>query len=397
MRVSMRRITILLFLLFLIEPAGMRELFPVFSRYFYALGFIIDIIILLSVYTRRKVKITKLILVYISLFLWGLFVTILGSGTTRAYVACWIRPLLLLLYMEIEKANLDAFAIDTKILLEIYAIINLFCILWFPDGMYEMKTMSRIGYTACWFLGYKSSFQYYLIPLYALAIWRIDAHKEKTWNILIIALIHVETVLAFNAMLIIGLLVLDGLFIASFKNKGGVLKLKIYYTIIVAVNIAIIFAFTKLLNINLISYVIDTILGKSSSLMKRQEVWEIGLRYIPKKILTGYGYLTTTELYNYFKIAQAHLHNQFLDMMIKFGIVGLALFIIIIHLCMKKAQANAKHDIFAGHICTFVFAIFLMVTIEIFTTGESITIWFIIFLGYYSGYLKTSQNLRSLQ
>ncbi len=397
MKVSIRKIIVFIFLLFLIEPAGMRGIFPAFSRYFYDIGFVIDIVIILNIYAYRKIRLSKLLLAFSGLFLWGLLVTIFGSGVTRAYVTCWMRPLLLLYYMEIAKKNLDTLAIDIKILLEIYTIINLFCLIRFPDGMYELKTMSRVGYTACWFLGYKSSFQYYLTPLYVLAIWRIDSNKEKAWNTFIIILIHIETVLAFNAMLIVGLLVLDGFYIASFVKKAGIMKLKIYYVIITAANIAIIFAFTKLLSINLISYAVDTILGKTSSLMRRQELWKIGLENIPKKLLTGYGYLTTTELYSYFKITQTHLHNQFLDMMIKYGVVGLALFLFTIHLCMKKAQAYANHNIFAGHICTFVFVIFLMVTVEIFTAGESTAIWFIIFLGYYSSYLKTNQTPRSLQ
>lgn len=231
-------------------------------------------------------------------------------------------------FMDRElKYNLNFFIKTFTIYQVIYVIINLFTIIIFPNGMYQVGAYSR-----CYFLGYDNTHINVQLPAIALvaiiSIWKYKRINFKAWAI--ITIVSISALITFSATSVVGL----GIFIWGVivllprKNKKR-------YRIIKApspLTTFILFGVISILLIGGYSFggikgnLLD-LFGKDSTLASRTLLWENSLLNISKEPLWGYGYETgdivSSKLVNIFGQSGWGLspHNFYLAVLYTGGII----------------------------------------------------------------------------
>ena len=95
--------------------------------------------------------------------------------------------------------------------------------LLYPEGAYSTNM-----YQENWFLGYKSSFQYVFFPLLFLAL--VYNYYNNEWLNLgfVQMMIHVETILAWNAMFLVVLFIFDIILLCRLLRFEHLLNVRNY-------------------------------------------------------------------------------------------------------------------------------------------------------------------------
>ncbi len=375
---------ILLTLIFLplIQPEGINRLIPVLGQYFYGYytSFAVSLIaLLLFVYTKMisksNNKITKTTVIWLTFIAFMIVMTALREGSIYSVINCWYKSVAIWLVFETYKDNIFIPLKVIEIILEIMLCINLVCVIVYPEGMY---TNNYLGYTDNWFLGYKSSLQYIVLP-YLTIIAMFYVYKLERLNFYFgMIVIHVQAFLCLNLMLCIGLMVFDFLFFFNVIKKYMSIGIKTYSMLIVAANIVIVFFFEPLLNFDLVDVFLTSIEGKMNNMITRFNMWQIGLNAIYEKPLLGYGFLTGDDMILMFDILQPHLHNQFLQLLLTVGIVGLSIFIALLIHILNIAGKNIRFDS-TKILLLSLFVLFVCVLVEIFVSSSGYLIWSINF------------------
>lgn len=376
----MRKIQLILvciIILSCIKPAGISEMYPIIDVYLYnylALlcgGIIIPLTLVSSKKTSPPFLILLIYIVYISI------ITFFGNNElTFQYIKSWFYSLILICLFELLKNRLVLLLRVSLLVLEFLTIANLYFMILFPDGAYT----AEIGYTDCWLLGYKSSFQYYFFPLLLFAFIFYHYNRELLNLIFVLFLIHVETILSWNVMFLIVLLLID-LAICFDLIKYKVFSIRIYILSVLLINIMFVFLYTDMLKQNATAFFFTSILGKDESMMSRMIMWDMALKKIPENLLLGVGYINSNVMYRIAKLSQPHLHNQILMLIYTGGIVGTSIFMLFLKTIIGKL--HRYYNLYTAKLISFfIFALFVSVVVEVFTTGGSMMIWPIFFMGY---------------
>ena len=365
--------------LFFIKPIGIEYLSETInSIYDYGtyFAFFISVVLFVAKSMSRK-RISTPLIIFIVYMAYMVLNTAFQDGPVINCMRIWGLSFATMCLFESFKKNYCMLLRVWEVLLSLLCFINLVMILQYPLGMYVLE---GTGYTSCWLLGYKSSFQYYFIPL--LLISSLFAQYKHEWKIHLfnLAIIHLSSVLAWNAMFVVSILIYDVLFFLKIYEKE-VFNVHNTSIVVIGTNVAFVFFSTIMTQFAPLYYFFNNILGKTNNLMIRFLNWNKSFEFILANPVFGYGHTTGREMMSYFHISVMHIHNQFLHVMLQGGGIGLILFVLIFYTVCKHIDDN--HNLKASKsILLVLFALFISVVVEIFFTYLANLIWPITLLGY---------------
>ena len=261
--------------------------------------------------------------------LWEPIATIL-NGKSVADIGSLVNNLgiALVSYMAL-RVSYDAFIKALAKVSGTYVILNFLSVVLFPGGMYATEK-----YTQNYFLSYRTAWlTAYLLALTTVLLWNENAHTHasKRFSAAVIIAAAVSMVMQWTA---------TGLF--CFTLAGCVLavytyrkrrSIKIQWLILIEAIVFWIVVIARLMD--MFSFLLVNVLKKDLTLTFRTRIWDNALNSIQKNFLFGVGRLSTEQMRQYLGFGASHPHNNYLAVLMCFGIVGLTLLILTIY-CSNK-------------------------------------------------------------
>ena len=332
-RVSCIELLAFLSVFFLIEP-------PYLSvqsgpHKIYLLGSMIAIVfVCLLVYYYKKIS---LIMGTIALFYVFLLTNTFFKGgdvETLLRQISLVVPLCLL-FDILLKTKYKYMAIKSlKTILYTYVLINLFTVIFFPNGIFNLT-----GAEHSWFLGHKNSIGKYIMLLFLAN--DLDAYySDKTGTfqnfilhgsaILTLVLIHSVT-----SLIVISAYVLAKLTIRYFRIIKKIFTVK---NLIIA-NVLFFVLVIKLHIQDLFANVITLYLNKDLSFSGRTYLWDRAIKNIASHPVFGYGILTPEAAAARNGYTNASVHNLLLDYLLIGGVVAI-IFLVAMHIMLSYRVKN---------------------------------------------------------
>lgn len=344
-------------------------------------------------FLKKKRRIEKTTLVLMLFVLYNVLLTIIKNGDLRGVASVWLYTVPIILLLEINKDRLSFFLKIILIFLETLILLNLLFIMIFPGGLYNNGVDGRM-----WILGYKSSLQCYVFP--AVIISFIFSEQENNYKhfIFILGVSHLVCVCESNAMLLVGLILIDLIFLFGFYKKVRLSKIMIIASIIfiIVANLIVVVYTSSFLSNHYIHYFIVSVLGKRPDLSMRTSNWEAVLPVIAKNPIFGYGYTSDSVRAHMYGRTTAHAHNLILECLYENGMIGLSMFAILNFYVIKTINKNMKYGI--SIILYFALLVFyIMYIFENLFQKSCGFMWLTILLGAYIPYFnKSNASIRSL-
>lgn len=293
-----------------------------------------------------------------------LFATICGSRDLYGYMSANFSSLAVCLMFDIWLEKSPKTLVSEFRILEWLVYANFVTILLFPKGMYRTDL-----YTANWLLGYKNYQIRTILPIVCMSLirsyWRYGRISLRIWVLLICS--AVTFVLVDSATSLVGYAVFVGLLMLYHSKKRAIPRvITLTNVLIVSVIVFICIIFFNLQNS--LSYLIETLLGRSLTFTGRLQVWGMSISRFLKKPILGYGYLSGDEFVKMFNggKAWAHPHNYMFYILLTGGLLlGI---IIVIGYCMASREINKNISSIYSKIILFTLCAFLVMGIT-----ESIT------------------------
>ena len=360
----------------LLGPEGLKTLSPVTYCVFFKIFKLLDLSFIIFLFIRKYLKhkkVSPFLVLFLVMIGINVGLTVLYHGAVyeclNVYICSVGMIMLLNLYEEDIYKVLDVAFFYLSFLL----IANLFFILLFPKGMYHSGGPE--SYTLNWLLGYKSSLQYYALPAYCLGMIRIKNNIGKLVESAVIIVCHLSAVLADNRMLIVGLLLLDIIFLTRMNQLYNIFNAAFYGVAAVGANITLLlFPYN---NIHIISFILtDKNLENS-----RGRMWNVTMEWIKKSWMIGYGNTQSSIRYEMYG-RWPHSHNQILELLFQGGVVLLIAYIILnIYVIwnLMKHRSRATAQVLAACI----FSLYIMTCVEIFTRYIGTMLWLLFALSEY--------------
>ena len=363
-----------------IRPAGMHELMPFLDLVIYKYLAVScgTFVILFTMFKITQLQVSRIFVILFCYLLLLLFITYIKAGNVGLFVQSWFYPTVVICLFENNKGNAKFLFRSMFFILEFLVFVNLIFMLLYPDGAY-----STTMYQENWFLGYKSSFQYMFFPLLLLAL--VYNHYYYEWlNLgIVLALIHIETIMAWNAMFLVVLFIFDIVLFCRLLRFEHLFSVQNYVASVILINILFVFFLIQLLSNPTLSYLFKDILGKSDSLISRITMWTMAIKNIISNPIIGLGYISSDDIVKLSGIRQGHVHNQLLQLVLTSGIVGFSIFMFYVWEVLRKM--SKQYDLYLSRlVALFIWGIFLATIVEIFISPQAMCIWPLFFIGYYA-------------
>ena len=379
---------LLLIIIFpLIPPEGIYTLIPVMYSLIYsywcAASYLMTAAFFAICFFRFKngmrKHITSLIMSVFFVFL-VLALTVINNGNLRYAVFSYAPCLVMCLLIYTFRNKLNLLISVFLIVLEFWIYINLIAMILYPNGMYYVESN---GTFYAWIFGYKSSFQYYILPALCFGWLNWKYQKQNLRFMILVAACIYETLFSHNAMLLGGSFIILMLILFDSKRFDNLLNIRNYSIGIIISNLLVLFFTTWITRTNLGQMLLDR-LGKNSTLSYRASlIWPMTLTYIKKNPWIGYGVANPeTRAGIYGLDAATHAHNQFLEIMYTGGLVLFVVFLFIYGNAFIKLLKNRNLES-TRILSASLFVMFMMVTVEVFTRRIGGGVWAIIFLCEY--------------
>ncbi|MFC5446779.1 O-antigen ligase family protein [Paenibacillus aestuarii] len=338
----------LIFVLFLFpffEPLSLRyvlssSIAPIFEylRFFFS-------IIVIFVYFNVNKRISKSVF-FLVFFMMAYFVVSLSSirWTLLAFFIVDITGIIMF-FEIVMRRNKGTIIVSMFYLLFALCFINLIYLLVQPEGITSIgsqEVWNTAGYYNTIydyvnFLERDNRLMNFLLPLWcSMMICYCKGYISKRMTFIVMLIIGMTLILVWSATSIIGGLVISitYFFIVVCKRKMRLLTFRNLALLLFIVNTAIL-----IFNIqDKLSYFIEDILGKSSTLTGRTFIWEIAKSMIADSPLIGYGTREKGYIIAIFG-STWYAHNFVLDILIQGGIVLLVTFLFFIYSCYKSASS----------------------------------------------------------
>lgn len=322
----------------LMVPEGATYIWPIFGgflwRYYRWLTCII--VVFLYALTRYRFTINKLYVLQLIFFSYILFITLMRKASLREYLTNYLPILCSILLLELFSFHLDVYFKTVFVYLLVLAVFNLIFITLYPDGMYT--SISVLGYTKNWLLGYKSSFQIYLYPLFIFSLLNLSYGKWKFVSWFSVLVIYIQTFIAGNMMLLVVISVIAVISLTKIGRISWIYNPVLDVIVFAFLNVFIV-SF-RFLNISYIYNFLTEVLGKSTTLSGRDYVWANTLLKISNNLIFGYGKVASVTRQSELR-GLPHAHNQFLECIYQGGIVGLIIFCLVLFFAMNCIYKNS--------------------------------------------------------
>lgn len=369
----------------LIIPEGLSHiswgLYTIIYNYWGAVAKLIIFGLFMSTFLLRK-KIACISLSAIIFLVISFVCTYINEGSLTQWFSNFSICIFTCMLIKYNRDRLVQVVNIYYIIILFFLVINLLCMIQYPGGMYISE---ETKYYQNWFLGYKSSLQYYVIPAMCFSWLRVKYNKKLVEFYLTFILCIFESFLADNAMLIVGSVVMTLLALFNFINLTKLFNIRNYIIAILIGNVVLIFFNTWFVNTSIGRTLLHA-LGKGTTLTWRASViWPNSLSAISQNIIFGNGVLPLdTRRSMYGNVAGAiHAHNQLLEILFIGGIVLFAsyvLFHVWIYISLNKYKKLETSKVLAASILI----IYMMVIVEVFLREIASPFWLILILAAYS-------------
>ena len=230
--------------------------------------------------------------------------------------------------------------------LRIIAVLSLACVLFFPS----YGVSDWVKHEGEWqgIFDYKNAFGS-IMALSVLVEWQLPTHTRSSKVVNRLALLISAVLLVFSSS-ITALVALIGsfLFIQLYKLAAQRLRIPLYA--IVLATLLIIASGVTVLLVN--SEKVASILGRTSDLTGRTEIWSQVMSYIPERPVLGYGYSgfwfgASSESFAVDRAMGTRImysHNGYLEILLYLGAVGFLLTLAFIWTGMNRAYYCSERD-----------------------------------------------------
>lgn len=288
---------------------------------------------------------------------WKCVVAFINSESINSY----LKDVIIFMGVVITTAyfmerDFKDFLWSTSLLMDLLVCINFFSFLFIPKGFGTDATGNIIYF---WNTS-KHIISLYIVAFTLNIFTSICVYKKnKIVYMLLNLLIIVDLLLEWPGTALIGmglyLILILGLIFTKKEKKAIFYNPWLYFFVGISVNIAIVFFRVQ----DIFSYLIVDVLGKNLTFTGRVYIWDISLKLIKEKWIIGYG---SSDLITY-KGYSLMAHNQFLDILVQAGVVGLILFLLYLTRIVKQLYSNRKKKT-AKFIMGIMFAYLIMMVTE---------------------------------
>lgn len=379
----------------LVVPDGLFTISPflyvVIYSYWQKLSFATVIVEFLYLSKQRK-RVTALTAGILALFCYIGFLTFVQSGSLSTFFNNFSIMVFAVLLIDNKQYHLDRFACGLLMILKFWIYVNFMCMVLTPEGMYLAKANnSRL----CWILGYKSSFQYYILPAICLSWLNMAYRGKKTQFYILCAICGYEAIFSKNTMLIIGLAVMLLVFLLRLFQYEKVFHVHNYMLAIGVVNVVYICFVHHVLSWGWVQLLL-LFFGKNLTLSNRLSlIMPKTLEAIRENWMFGLGVLPTEKrvaMYGYLKGA-IHAHNQIAEFLFIGGVILLVAYILL-NLQLSNKLMKYRELESAKILALSVFILYFMMVVEVFTRSVGGPIWCVLFLAYYCNKLDAAMRQR---
>lgn len=367
----------------LIVPEGLNSIAPTVYKLIYIYWrkiAEIGIVFLLLFFTKRQ-KLSSLTTSMLIFIVVSFLINVIHGGNFAQWKDDFFTLALTCILLESYKNKLTEVLDLYNVILLLFVLINLLCIIKYPNGMYISK---ETNYYQNWFLGYKSSLQYYVIPLASISWLKMKYSGKRIVFLLTMLLCLVEAYLSENSMLLVAFLLILIFAFVSLPKVTVLFNIRNYVIAIVAANIILVLFNTWFVRTKLGSSILFA-LGKGSTLTWRASViWPNTVDYISKNLFSGVGVWRIDDRRAIYSgvYGAIHAHNQFLEVLFIGGIILLLVYVLMHYFILKKM--NIYSDLNTSQVlAASVFVIYIMCTVEVFLRPIASPIWLIILCGFY--------------
>lgn len=295
-------------------------------------------------------------------------------------MAVWF-VFILMMDLLIKNDTCEEFLGAVSFILFLLVFINLITIIMFPKGLY----VDNRNWTLNWFLGYKNSHIYIQLPYIAFsALYYLK--KENVlplpfWISQIIVLASPIMCKSSTAAFVL-FLVLFIIFIYNFRKASTRL------------NVITVFIFFSILSLLFVKYqfqnnfagLIYVLFKKDATFTNRTEIWKNSADIFWQNRFWGVGnscYYSTAV-----KMLVTQSHNMYLDIVYTGGMIGYALFLLMVIVSGVQAHNNRKN--FAMTILTIVASAYFL--LFVFEAKRGFDLFYIILLLFFYGqYYESNQ------
>ena len=380
----------------LIVPEGLSVISQPIYTLLYYYGRILVQIGIVFIYTFFVFKQRRIEPIAISCFAFvalSLLCTFYNHGNVSKWQLDFSMCAYTVMLIELNKERLSQLISISLFILQLMLLINFICLLLYPNGMYLSK---ETGYYQNWFLGYKSSLQYYILPAVCFGWIKCEYGGTITGFLLLLFISTVEAFLSGNAMLTVGMFIFIVFYFLKLSHVSKFINITTYSVIVICLNILLLL-FLPLLTQSRLGIMILTFLGKGTSLTWRGSViWPNTIEAISHKMFLGNGVQdinTRRAMYSNLKGA-IHAHNQLLEVLFVGGVFLLLAYLIIHFIVFKKIKKYSNLDI-SKILSLCIFILYIMMTVEVFFRPISFPVWLLLLIGYYSEELDYEFNTKA--
>lgn len=208
-------------------------------------------------------------------------------------------------------------------------LINCLTVILFPAGMY-----ATTKYSQNFFLSYRTAwFVIYLLALTTTLLWNanVGSRFTKRFAIVVAVAAALSMILQWTATGLLCISIGGLVLLYCTWKKRNPFKISTVMLTEAAAFWAIVIA--RLMD--MFSFLLVNILHKDVTLTFRTRIWDNALAAIQQNLLTGVGRLDAAQMEAILGYGVSHPHNRYLYVTLCFGIIGLALFLLIVYYANK--------------------------------------------------------------
>ena len=340
------------------------------------------IVIILLLNEIRITKITFLILMFYFVLIIPTYINggdLLGLIVESIFVFLFCMFVDQCIYQNRSKPFFEAIIIITEVL----AYINLFSVVFFPEGLYF-----AYGDTNHYLLGNSNTFIRQLLPgvCIALIYSHMNYRKINLRTQLLLMSVFVSLLLTWSVTGIVAYLILFLYVLFLYKLKiPKWLNIKFFFLIYIILFLSIVVFRVH----DIFAYIITNLMDKDLTLTGRTLIWDRAINYIEMAPIMGHGY----EYENIFlsKMRTVSAHNYVYDLLYRGGIVHLLIhFLILFSLVINLNKF--KNDKIAQILSFTLFSYFIMWLTEPFVNSGYLWMFLIFILAYRISDIRIKQT-----
>ena len=340
-----------------------------YTQYF--AGLIATVMVFIT-HRQNKIFILNIIL---SLIL--IFSTIVNNGNVNKclnYVAPMLGTVALITYYIGGGREKELLRAMRHVLL-IYILINIATYFLFPRGLYITELVTRYDDKQNTFLGNRNTYKYYGLFIILVSYLESRLTDKKTWlsdrnSGIAIALALIMELLGES---LTGTVII--LFIAIYYIFGDKmlrirsLNPKVFFYISVGL---FVFA-TVFIAAGRYTAIISYFFSGNITFSHRTAIWLRAETIILQNPIIGIGTQTNKVMFTYLR--NIHAHNQFLEIAIRGGLVGTAIYLLIVWTSLKRLSEYRKYEI-VSFVTICIFAVMIIDMVECETYSYAILSYF---------------------